>query len=437
MPRLVLPAGLAAVFSALGPAWPTPAGEGLAIAPLAGVVTAAVLAGGWRSTVAALGALLPGAVLAGGAGAEWAVVVAAPLLAGAASHLRRAHAGVAAATSDPLEILGVAAGSSLLAAAMAGATGLPPEWAVAVGLGVLTVAPPLSRLLQILPSPAAPRPAPQQIPHETPGAVPRRRILVVEDDAVNRLVALEILRGAGHAVESAADGPEGLARASGGAEPYDAILLDLHMPGLDGTDVLRRIRALPDPRRARVPVLLLSADVTPAARRRGLEAGADAFLTKPVEADALLRALEAPRSGAPLSELTRGAAVDLELLEGRLGDLGQDALARILGLFQDAAPRHLARLREHAAGGDVTALRREAHTLKGAAAVIGATRVCEAAADIESAAADSTAVAEALGTLDGVIETTLAAVNAFARLRGLPSSRSRTTAVQETSDAKT
>lgn len=459
LPRLGLAVGVAVAVALLGPAWPTPAAHPLAVAPLAGVLAAAVLGGAWEVGAAVLLAAGGVAVAAGGLSAPWAVVTAAPVAAAAVARLRQVGQGTCPAAGDSLEILGVAAGAALLAAALAGALSLPGAWGLAVGLGVLAVAPPVGRLLTLTAPPVPPTPAQtsdqtsdRRQEQEPPGG--GLRLLVVEDDAVNRLVAQEILRAAGHRVVTAADGREGLQRVTAAEKPFDAVLLDLHMPGLDGTDVLRRIRALADPARAAVPVLLLSADVTPLARQRGLEAGADAFLTKPIDAQALLRALAVPRRAAaaaaavpsagevlPEEALSEDAAVDLDLLEGRLGDLGRDSLGRILGLFQDAAPRHLARLRDHAGAGDAAALRREAHTLKGAAAVIGATRVCEAASAIEAAAGDATRVAESLGRLEDVIDATLSAVAAFARRRDVPTGRFRAAgrepSCQETSGAKT
>lgn len=443
--RAALPPVLVAVLLAATPVLPSFGAGGPTLAPAAGVLVAAVLAGAWGGLLAALGLFVVLAVLAGEAPLAVLAAGLAPLAAAGASHLRRAHLSAAGPTSDPLEILGVAAGTALLSAALAGALGLaasPPAWALAQGLGVLVAAPPVARLLELL----APRqvqalPPPPPALQEPPP--PGLRLLVVEDDPVNRLVAMELLRSAGHIVDSAAAGAEGLGRVQLAEPPYDAVILDLHMPGLDGVDALRRIRVLDDPARAGVPVILLSADVTEDARRRGMAAGADAFLTKPFEAATLLAALDGLHGtrGAPEDDVDEGELpdpVDLDLLESRLGDLGADSLGRILGLFQDAAPRHLARLREYAAAGDAVALRREAHTLKGAAAVIGARRVHDAAHAIEVAAGTPGGHLADLARLEGVIEAAMRAVEVFARQRNVPFTRTSTRRrVQETSAANT
>lgn len=445
LPRLGVSVGLAAACAVLGPGWPAPEAHPLAVAPMAGVLVAVGLVGTWPVLAGVLAVVVVGAVLLDtGVATEWLVVAAAPLASIAMARLRRGHAWAQAMSGDALEVLGVAVGAAFLAAALAGALGLSGGWGMAVGLGAVAVAPPLARVLMLL----TPRTVPVQAAETSaaPGPVspPQERtqglrVLVVEDDPVNRLVALEILRGAGHVVVTAADGLEGLHRIKTAEPAFNAVLLDLHMPNLDGTEVVRQVRGMADPQRANVPILLLSADITPSARRRGLAAGADAFLTKPVEAEALLAALGIRREGiAPIvePELSKEAAVDLDLLESRLGDLGRDSLGRILSLFQEAGPRHLARLNEHAETGDAIALRREAHTLKGAAAVIGASRVCEAASVIEQAAGDSVRVADALDRLEDIIAATMAAVSAFARRRDIPVRQFRK-APQETSGANT
>ncbi len=113
------------------------------------------------------------------------------------------------------------------------------------------------------------------------------RILVVEDDAeVVRQVAAA-LRSAGYAVDIAADGPDALFK--GETEPYDAIVLDLGLPQMDGGGVLVRWRE----GGLRVPVLILTARGTWREKVTGLRAGADDYLAKPFEMEELLARVEA------------------------------------------------------------------------------------------------------------------------------------------------
>jgi CheY-like chemotaxis protein len=112
----------------------------------------------------------------------------------------------------------------------------------------------------------------------------RRKILLVDDDDDIREVAqLSLELTAGWDVASAASGEEGLRAAS--ASPPDAILLDVMMPGMDGPTTLRALRA--DPRTSGIPVVLLTAKVQAADRRRLETLGADGLLAKPFDPTAL------------------------------------------------------------------------------------------------------------------------------------------------------
>jgi DNA-binding response OmpR family regulator len=127
------------------------------------------------------------------------------------------------------------------------------------------------------------------------------RVLVIEDDRdIARLLELH-LGDEGYAVTVASDGKTGLQQAL--AKPYDIIILDLILPGMDGLEICRRIRTGPD----YTPVLMLTARSTDVDRILGLEMGADDYLTKPfnvrellARVKALLRRVEALRGKDPL-----------------------------------------------------------------------------------------------------------------------------------------
>ena len=120
-----------------------------------------------------------------------------------------------------------------------------------------------------------------------------RRVLVVEDNAVNRQVAGRLLTNLGCDVTLANDGEQGIAAAA--REPFDLILMDCHMPGTDGYEATRRIRALPG-RHGTVRIAALTAGALADDRQRCLAAGMNDFLTKPIRSDdlrQLLRSLPA------------------------------------------------------------------------------------------------------------------------------------------------
>ncbi|MDB5345860.1 MAG: arlR 1 [Schlesneria sp.] len=134
------------------------------------------------------------------------------------------------------------------------------------------------------------------------------RILVIEDQADLRRLVQGILEEDGYAVDAAADGADGLAKAQ--AWPYDAIVLDLMLPKIDGWDVLEQLRET-----HKTPVLILSARDALADRVLGLDIGADDYLSKPFERPELLarlRALIRRTAGQAKSTLTiKNLQVDL------------------------------------------------------------------------------------------------------------------------------
>lgn len=124
------------------------------------------------------------------------------------------------------------------------------------------------------------------------GPRPERRlaktVLIAEDNALNRRLFADVLRGCGFAVVEAADGAEALA---GAAEHRpDLLLLDMDMPRVGGDEVARRLRA--DPMFAGVPILAISAHSGEAANAFALHADCDAWLQKPIRPNALIDAVE-------------------------------------------------------------------------------------------------------------------------------------------------
>jgi PAS domain S-box-containing protein len=113
-------------------------------------------------------------------------------------------------------------------------------------------------------------------------------ILLAEDNPVNRIVAEKVLEKAGHAVTCVPDGAQALAAAQGQA--FDLVLMDMHMPEMDGIEATRRIRALPGPA-SRMPIIALTANVLAGDMERCVEAGMDDYLPKPFKPLELFRML--------------------------------------------------------------------------------------------------------------------------------------------------
>ncbi|MFN7190500.1 MAG: response regulator, partial [Rhodospirillales bacterium] len=116
------------------------------------------------------------------------------------------------------------------------------------------------------------------------------RVRVAEDTVVNRLVVEKLLENLGHAAVFAEDGYAALTAAA--AQPFDAILMDIHMPGLDGLSVFARLRATYGPNSA-TPVFAVTANALPGDRETYIAAGMAGYLPKPIDANALSALLAA------------------------------------------------------------------------------------------------------------------------------------------------
>src|SRR5213596_1426120 len=145
------------------------------------------------------------------------------------------------------------------------------------------------------------------------------RVLLVEDEPAVRDAVERALRGAGHKADLAREGPAGLELAM--TNPYDAVVLDLGLPDLDGVEVCRRLRASGN----QVPVLMLTARAAVRDRVEGLDAGADDYLVKPFALDELLARLRALERRTPPTGQVRGElrfadlAIDRDAMTCRRG----------------------------------------------------------------------------------------------------------------------
>jgi PAS domain S-box-containing protein len=223
---------------------------------------------------------------------------------------------------------------------------------------------------------------------EPPALLINRRVLLVEDNEINQEVARELLQRAGLTVDLAINGREAVARAT--EADYDAVLMDVQMPVMDGVEATRRIRALDSPR-ATVPIIAMTANAMAEDRQRYLDAGMNDHLGKPVDVkllnavlvrwivpEATLAAIAQDRASVSSAE---AADFDFESAIRRMGDNR--------GLWENAARRYLAspaaavRIGSHYRAGQCDAACREAHTLKGIAATLGLLALQRAAADAE------------------------------------------------------
>ncbi|UYG07117.1 response regulator [Halomonas sp. M4R1S46] len=231
-----------------------------------------------------------------------------------------------------------------------------------------------------------------------PATAGGRRVLLVEDGITNQRVATDLLHQRGHRVELAENGREALDAVRRHA--FDVVLMDIHMPVMDGLAASRAIRELERDRGGRVPIVAMTASATKEDRQRCLAAGMDDFVTKPFRAAELYAAVEevaspgaAPASTPPTPprpatpEPDSPVCLDWQTALDNL-DGNRALLAEMVEIFLEECPQLLQAMETALGEGDARTLRRHAHTLKGSARVVGGQAAGEAALSLETLARD-------------------------------------------------
>lgn len=214
-------------------------------------------------------------------------------------------------------------------------------------------------------------------------------VLVIEDQPLNRQVVAELLESEGMEVRLAGDGEAGLALLDG----VDLVLTDIQMPGIDGYETARRIRA--NPAHRALPVIALTAHALSDERARCEAAGMDDVITKPVDPALMLEVVGrwltqgrgAPRvhrapDPAPVSTASPGGGLDLRA-GLKYARNKPDFYRRLLNRFASDEADAAIKLRQLFADGDMTGAERLAHSIKGMAGTLGAQALREVAADLE------------------------------------------------------
>ena len=249
----------------------------------------------------------------------------------------------------------------------------------------------------LLPAPTEPTaPAPVRVPERAFVAVPPpspqsapatgRRILVAEDNPINRMLVEALLQQAGYRLDFAEDGAQAIAAAA--ANRYDLILMDIQMPNVDGIEATRAIRALDDAH-AKVPIVALTANAMAGDRDIYLAASMNDYLSKPLNPPALLAMVARWAGETPSAPLDRGILearlLDETALETLSNRLSPTALRRMVVSNLKAVERHEAEMRDLLTRGDLGELARRAQDVRRNASSIGALRLQQLAEAVGAA----------------------------------------------------
>ncbi len=233
--------------------------------------------------------------------------------------------------------------------------------------------------------------------HTDAAPAQRLHILLAEDNPVNQKLAIRLLEKRGHHVTLTSNGREALAALE--KSPYDLVLMDVHMPDMDGLEATRRIRQKEkeENSQSRQAIVAMTALVMKGDRERCTEAGMDGYLAKPIrpqELDAILDTylarnredLSGVASSVPTeasSSVPAEASVCAEELFERIdGDL--TLLSELVALLRESYPGQLRSAREAVMQGDAVALQRAGHSLKGALGNLAAPIGSRLAFELES-----------------------------------------------------
>ena len=215
------------------------------------------------------------------------------------------------------------------------------------------------------------------------------RILLAEDNAVNRLVATRLLEKLGHDVLSALNGREAVQMA--GHDAFDLALMDVQMPEMDGFEATRAIREREKSTGKHLPIIAMTAHAMKGDRERCLDSGMDDYLTKPVhtvELQALLKKYE-PAATVAASEAEPEPIWDAARALERVGK-NQEILNELIMLLEAECPKMLDSIRVAIGRKDPKAVELGAHSLKGAASYFFAPSVIAAARELEKEAHEKT-----------------------------------------------
>ncbi len=261
-----------------------------------------------------------------------------------------------------------------------------------------------------------------------------RKILLVEDNNLNRELATELLTNLGVVVEIAENGREAVKRVF--KEPFDLVFMDIQMPEMDGLTATRLIRA--DVRFSRLPIIAMTANAMTGDRKNSLEAGMNDHISKPIMPEKLAAVLKfwltnaipekllknpvpAQKTQQPPPQLNSGIQLpdylpsfNIAVALQRAAD-SPELLRKLLFMFNDEYQNLMPEFKKYLQAGDYEEIRQKAHSLKGAAASLEATEVVAVAAALEKACFNKeiTAIKVLVDELDKALTAALQAIRSL------------------------
>ena len=254
-------------------------------------------------------------------------------------------------------------------------------------------------------------------------------ILVAEDNKVNQQVIEGILRNAGHNIRIANSGDKALDILSDELDKIDMLILDMNMPEISGVEVVKSLRFMDTS--GQLPVIMLTADATPEARDASLNAGANRFLTKPIDARGLLECIASlsknirkAKASKPVSPHDSRKRLQSNFVESEWYDsmvlheldiLGEepDFIRTLLLNFENEGLKHIDNLKQTIQD-DYLEYREQLHALKGSATELGASKLvltCQQAETLKPYDMDSEKIGQMCVRVEKVFKSTVAALN--------------------------
>ncbi len=238
----------------------------------------------------------------------------------------------------------------------------------------------------------------------------RLNLLLAEDNAVNQTLATRLLEKLGHTVTVANNGIEAVQHWQNGQ--FDAILMDVDMPEMNGYQATERIRELEKISGAHIRIVAMTAYAMQGAREECLSHGMDGYLAKPIDTEALWQELDSLVQRAESWAVVKQLVVADFDQARQIMDDSRELFDEIAALFLADAPPHMQHIKDALLQSDADAVRHSAHTLKGMAGIFAAERTLRTAERVEQTAGLPACI-EAVAQLEAALSELLDAIKAY------------------------